>query len=246
MSSKIKENSKINLNNIIKVKDLYKTFHISGGENIEVLKGLTLKVVKGEFVCIMGPSGSGKSTFLNILSSIETITKADIIRICDIEISNSMDEKTYVEMRRKYTSIIYQDFNLLNYLTALENVMFPMMISGISESKASKSALALLERVHLSHRINNLPDDLSGGEQQRVAIARSLANKPQVLLADEPTGNLDTATGDSILQLFRDLVKDGLTIIMVTHDVALSKKADRIMILREGKLYKEEEVMEEF
>jgi putative ABC transport system ATP-binding protein len=230
-------------NNIIKVKDLVKTFKVSGADPIEVLKGLTLKVRQGEFVCIMGPSGSGKSTLLNILASIESITDG-YVRICGQELLGQPSEGTLLEMRRKYTSLIYQDFNLLSYLTALENVMFPMMLQGIPQADALQRASSLLARVKLSHRLDSVPDDLSGGEQQRVAIARALANNPQILLADEPTGNLDSVTGERIIALFRELVTEGLTIILVTHDVQLSKKADRIMILRDGQLFKEEEVID--
>ncbi|MHA2296220.1 MAG: ABC transporter ATP-binding protein [Candidatus Hodarchaeales archaeon] len=227
---------------VIDVKDLAKTFKISGGDPIEVLKGLSLQVQPGEFIAIMGPSGSGKSTLLNILASIETVTSG-MVSIAEQELAKA-EEKELVEMRRKTTSIIYQDFNLLAYMTALENVMFPMMLSGVPEAEARERALDLLKKVQLGHRADHSPDDLSGGEQQRVGVARALANNPKVLLADEPTGNLDTKTGNTVIKLFRELVAEGLTVIMVTHDIGLSRKADRILVLREGKLFKEEEVME--
>ncbi|MHA1331826.1 MAG: ABC transporter ATP-binding protein, partial [Candidatus Hodarchaeales archaeon] len=148
--------------------------------------------------------------------------------------------------RRYISSIIYQDVNLLPYLTALENVMFPMMISGVKEENARSKAKRLLERVGLGNRINHNPDDLSGGELQRVAIARALANDPKVILADEPTGNLDSKTGDSIIQLFKELIKEKkISIIIVTHDYNIAKKTDRILILREGMLHREEEILEE-
>ena len=224
---------------IIDVKDLVKTFKV-GSEPIEVLKGLTLQVRKGEFIAIMGPSGSGKSTLLNILASIEDITRGHLF-IDDKDISRT----NLVEMRRHKTSIIYQDFNLLPYLSAIENIMFPMMLCGVKENDARKRALVLLERVHMSHRSSHTPDDLSGGEKQRVAVARSLANNPRILLADEPTGDLDSKTGDSIIELFKEIVRDhAVTIIIVTHDIKIAQKTDRILILREGVLHHETDIME--
>lgn len=225
---------------IVEVTDLIKTFKIPG-EDIEVLRGISLSVERGEFVAIMGASGSGKSTLLNILSSIEEITSGSVL--IDGEITS---EENVVEIRRHKTSIIYQDFNNLAYLSATENVMFPMMLAGKDIEEAKVSAQKLLEKVQLGHRINHIPDDLSGGEQQRVAIARALANQPKLILADEPTGNLDTKTGNSIIELFRSLVEEqNITIIMVTHDMQVAKKTDRILILRDGKLFREEEVLEE-
>jgi putative ABC transport system ATP-binding protein len=176
---------------IVEVTDVHKTFEIPG-EDIKVLKGISLSVAKGEFVAIMGASGSGKSTLLNILSSIEEVTSGNVL--IDGEIST---KENLVEIRRHKTSIIYQDFNNLAYLSAIENVMFPMMLAGKELEAARSTAQKLLEKVHLAHRADHIPDDLSGGEQQRVSIARALANNPQLILADEPTGNLDTKTGDS-------------------------------------------------
>ncbi len=224
---------------IVEVKDLFKTFKIPG-EDIKVLKGISLSVKQGEFIAIMGPSGSGKSTLLNILSSIEEATSGDVLLDGEKTTKNNV-----VDIRRHKTSIIYQDFNNLAYLTALENIMFPMTLTGMELEAARESAIKLLEKVQLSHRADHIPDDLSGGEQQRVAIARALANKPKLILADEPTGNLDTKTGDSIIELFRSLVKEqNIAIIMVTHNVQIAKKTDRILILRDGQLHREEDVLE--
>lgn len=232
------------MNEIIEVSNLFKTFKIPRSDDIEVLKGITLKVKPGEFIAIMGPSGSGKSTLLNILSSIEDITEGQVLIVGE-DLSDA-NEKTLVKTRRHLTSIVYQDFNLLAYLTALENVMFPMMLAGVKEKEARQKALKLLKRVHLEHRIDHSPDDLSGGEKQRVSIARSLANEPKILLADEPTGNLDTKTGDSIIELFQEIIQDtNCSVIMVSHDLQVAKKADRILILRDGTLHREEDVMEE-
>lgn len=225
---------------IVEVTDVHKTFKIPG-EDIQVLKGVSLSVERGEFVAIMGPSGSGKSTLLNILSSIENTTSGNVL--IDGEITSKENE---VDIRRHKTSIIYQDFNNLAYLSAVENVMFPMMLAGKELEVARNDAQKLLEKVQLGHRTDHIPDDLSGGEQQRVAIARALANNPKIILADEPTGNLDSKTGDTIIELFRSLVQEqNIAIIMVTHDIQIAKKTDRILILREGQLHREEDVWEE-
>lgn len=225
------------MSTVVEVQDLIKTFKV-GREPIEVLKGLSLQVKRGDFITIMGPSGSGKSTLLNILSSIEDITDGKVI-IDNMDLSTA----DLIQIRRYKTSIIYQDFNLLTYLTALENVMFPMMLAGAKETNAKQKALDLLEKVQLMHRKDHAPDDLSGGEKQRVAIARALANTPLVLLADEPTGNLDSKTGDSIIELFREVTKNGITVIMVTHDLQIAKQTDRILVLREGVLHSEDELV---
>jgi len=226
---------------LVSVKELYKTFKIPRGEDIRVLNGISLEVSEGEFIAIMGPSGSGKSTLLNILASIEDFDRGKVIVH-----GQDLNRADIIYTRRYISSIIYQDFNLLPYLTALENVMFPMMISGVKEENARSKAKRLLERVGLGNRINHNPDDLSGGELQRVAIARALANDPKVILADEPTGNLDSKTGDSIIQLFKELIKEKkISIIIVTHDYNIAKKTDRILILREGMLHREEEILEE-
>jgi len=226
---------------IIEVSNLYKTFTIPRGDDIRVLQGIDLKVRPGEFIAIMGPSGSGKSTLLNILSSIEEYDSGIVI----ID-GNDLSKANLVKTRRHKTSIIYQDFNLLSYLSSLENVMFPMMVSGSSEKEARKRAKNLLNQVHLEHRANHTPDDLSGGEQQRVAIARALANNPKIILADEPTGNLDTKTGNIIIELFKEIIQEEqISVILVTHDLQIAKQTDRILILREGKLHLEEDILEE-
>ncbi|MFX0171925.1 MAG: ABC transporter ATP-binding protein [Candidatus Hodarchaeota archaeon] len=226
---------------IVEVSNLYKTFKIPRGDDINVLQGIDLEVTKGEFLAIMGPSGSGKSTLLNILSSIEEFDSGSVI----IDGEN-LSRANLVKTRRYKTSIIYQDFNLLPYLTSIENIMFSMMISGVSEKEARKRAMELLKQVHLEHRIDHTPDDLSGGEQQRVAIARALANNPRLILADEPTGNLDTKTGNIIIDLFKEIIKERqISIILVTHDLQVAKQTDRILILREGKLHLEEDILEE-
>ncbi|MHA1944579.1 MAG: ABC transporter ATP-binding protein, partial [Candidatus Hodarchaeales archaeon] len=200
-----------------------------------------LQAGRGEFIAIMGPSGSGKSTLLNILASIEDYEAGKVV----IDERN-LNKVNAIDTRRYTTSMIFQDFNLLPYLTAVENVMFPMMISGEKEIIAKEKATKLLSKMELINRMNHIPDDLSGGEQQRVAIARALANGPKVLLADEPTGNLDSKTGDTIIDLFKDIIEEQkISIILVTHDFGIARKTDRILILREGTLHREEDVLED-
>jgi putative ABC transport system ATP-binding protein len=226
---------------LINVENLHKTFKITRGDDIEVLKGISLQAGRGEFIAIMGPSGSGKSTLLNILASIEDYEAGKVV----IDERN-LQKVNAIDTRRYTTSMIFQDFNLLPYLTAVENVMFPMMISGEKEVIAKEKATELLSKMKLINRMNHIPDDLSGGEQQRVAIARAMANGPKVLLADEPTGNLDSKTGDKIIDLFKAIIKEqNLSIILVTHDFGIARKTDRILILREGILHREEDVLED-
>lgn len=221
--------------------NVYKTFKVPHGEDIEVLRGIDLRVKQGEFVAIMGPSGSGKSTLLNILASIEDYNSGTVL----ID-GTDLVEADIVTTRRFKTSIIYQDFNLLNYLSAVENVMVPLILTGVPEIEARERALALLKDVNLEYRANHAPDDLSGGEQQRVAIARAMANNPKVILADEPTGNLDSKTGELIIDIFRKIISDKkVSIILVTHDISIAKRTDRILILRDGFLHREEELFEE-
>ena len=226
---------------LVNVENLHKTFKITRGDDIEVLKGISLQAGKGEFIAIMGPSGSGKSTLLNILASIEDYESGKVV----IDERN-LKKVNAIDTRRYTTSMIFQDFNLLPYLTAVENVMFPMMISGEKEIIAKEKATKLLSKMELINRMNHIPDDLSGGEQQRVAVARAIANGPKVLLADEPTGNLDSKTGDTIIDLFKDIIEEqNLSIILVTHDFGIARKTDRILILREGTLHREEDMLED-
>ena len=217
---------------IIEIKNLYKRYGDSDDINVIALNNVNFNVHKGEFIAIMGPSGSGKSTLLNILSSIEEATSGTVL--LDGE---KTTRENVVDIRRYKTSIIYQDFNNLAYLSALENVMFPMMLAGTSIEVAKDTAKELLEKVQLGHRINHIPDDLSGGEQQRTAIARALVHKPKIVFADEPTGDLDTKTGASIMQLLRNLNKqEKTTLLAVTHDQELIKYADRHFTMVDGRL----------
>ncbi len=220
---------------IIETKDLKKIYWL-GNIEVNALNGVDASVEEGEFVAIMGPSGSGKSTFLNMIGMLDTPTSGEI-RINSKEVTK-MDSSMRSEYRLKHIGFVFQFFNLFMELTALENVMFPMMLSHHPFYR--ERAEELLEIVGLKARINHLPSELSGGEQQRVTIARALANQLKLLLTDEPTANLDTRTTKEIMELFIRLNKEQRqTIIMVTHNPELGAQADRIIHFRDGKVIEE-------
>ncbi len=222
----------------IDTKELVKDFTLPGGEIVNVLTGVEMKIKKGEFIAIMGPSGSGKSTLLNILSTLESITEGEVF-VAGIDLSET-SYKENLDIRRTKTSVVFQNFALIPYLTAIENVKLPMKLRKIPELEAEKRAISYLESVGLYARLDHLPEELSGGEQQRVAIARALAHDPAIIYADEPTGNLDTNSGSEIIELFKKLTtKEKITIIMVTHDTECAKEADKIFILQKGKIVQE-------
>lgn len=222
---------------VIKLKDVWKIYKM-GEVEVPALRGLDFEVKEGEFVSIIGPSGSGKSTAMNMIGVLDFPTKGKIY--LDGKDITQMDESDLAQIRGKKIGFIFQQFNLLNTLTALENVMLPMTFQGIPESERRKRAQALLDMVELGDRVHHKPTELSGGQQQRVAIARSLSNDPEVILADEPTGNLDSKTGTNVLEFLKKLNKEqGKTIIMVTHDVGLSKEAKRSEYLKDGKIIKD-------
>ncbi len=217
---------------IIETRDLKKIYKL-GKIEVNALNGVNVAVEEGEFVAIMGPSGSGKSTFLNLVGMLDVTTGGEI-HLNGTEITK-MDENMRADYRLRNIGFVFQFFNLFMELTALENVMFPMMLSGHPFYK--ERAEELLEIVGLKARINHLPSELSGGEQQRVTIARALANQPRILLTDEPTANLDTKTTKEIMELFIKLNKEQRqTIIMVTHNPELGAMADRIIRFRDGKV----------
>jgi len=223
----------------IDTKELIKDFNLPGGEVVNVLTGVDLRIKRGEFIAIMGPSGSGKSTLLNILSTLESITSGEVL-VAGINLSET-SYKENLEIRRTKTSVVFQNFALIPYLTAKENVKLPMKLRKVPELEADQKAIEYLESVGLYVRMDHLPEELSGGEQQRVAIARALAHDPDIIYADEPTGNLDTHIGKEIIFLFKQLVKEKkITVIMVTHDTECSKEADRILILQKGKVIQEQ------
>lgn len=221
---------------IIELKDVWKIYKI-GNVEINALQGLSLKVHKGEFVSIMGPSGSGKSTAMNMIGSLDIPTKGTIF-LDGTDISK-LSESDLATIRGKKIGFVFQQFNLINTLSAKENVMLPMIFQGISREERIRKAEELLRKVELHDRMDNKPTELSGGQQQRVAIARALSNNPEVILADEPTGNLDSRSGLNVMQFLEDLhEKEGKTIIMVTHDEEVAKHAERIEYLKDGTIVK--------
>jgi len=214
---------------VVVLKDIKKDYYLADGQPVRVLKGIDIEVLEGEFVSIMGPSGSGKSTLLNIIGALDTPTEGEYY--LDNILVNNLSEDDLAIIRSLKIGFIFQTFNLINELTALENVMLPQFYTG-KEDKGK--AIGLLERVGLGKRIYHRPMELSGGQRQRVAIARALINDPAILLADEPTGNLDTKTGAQILKILKELHKEGKTIIMVTHDPEIAKISDRVIWLKDG------------
>ena len=221
---------------IIKLENVWKIYKM-GDVNVNALQGMSLDVKEGEFVAIMGPSGSGKSTAVNMIGCLDVPTKGKIF-LENHDISK-LSESELAQIRGRKIGFIFQQFNLVQTLAAIENVMLPMIFQGVPESVRLKKAKELLELVELGDRINHRPSELSGGQQQRVAIARSLSNNPEVILADEPTGNLDSKTGANVLDFLEKLHrKENKTIIMVTHDQNLAKVAERTEFLKDGKIVK--------
>jgi len=204
------------------------------GEDIyPILKGVNLKVKRGEMLALMGPSGSGKSTLLNILGVLDTVDKGEYY----LEGKLVTKDLDLAKIRNQKVGFIFQTFNLIPRISIVENVEVPMIYAGIPIKKRKKRAIMLLEKVGLGHRLKNQPNQLSGGERQRVAIARALANNPSIIFADEPTGNLDSKTGDTILNLLQNLNKnEGVTFVVVTHDEYISKICDRIVRILDGKI----------
>lgn len=218
---------------MIEVKNLVKTF-TDGDKETKVLKGIDFLAREGEFLAIMGRSGAGKSTFMYQLSLLDEPTSGEI-KLDGID-THLMTEDKKTEFRLNRLGYVFQDYALLPDLTAIENVALPMLMQGKDKPVAYKEAKASLERVGLGHRLDNLPSKLSGGEQQRVSIARAIAHKPRILFADEPTANLDRASSETVLEIFKDLHKAGQTIIMVTHEEEYGKMAQRVVRLDEGKI----------
>ena len=217
---------------VLSVEDLRKGFG-SGRRRLEVLKGINLKVEKGELVSLMGPSGCGKSTLLNIIGGL---LEADSGRI-NLENFNygTKSPNKVVDVRRSGVGWIFQDFHLVDRLSAIDNVAFSLELSGMPAKEAEDRAKAALDRVGLGDRMDFIPDQLSGGQQQRVAVARAISGSRPLILADEPTGNLDVKSGEEIIHLFQDLCKnDGISVLMVTHDSILASMADRMLLLKDG------------
>jgi len=218
---------------IIRMAGIRKVYN-TGKVVVEALKGIDLDVHPGEFVAIVGPSGSGKSTLMNLLGCLDTPSDGTYEIGGDNVAGVTRDE--LAEIRNRRVGFVFQSFNLLPHLSALENVELPMLFGGIAPKERRHRASELLEKVGLGDRLEHKPTELSGGQMQRVAIARALAMNPDMLLADEPTGNLDTSSGTDIMSLFNDLWKSGRTLVIITHDPALAKRASRIVEIRDGRI----------
>lgn len=221
----------------VKVVEVEKTY-VLGENQVHALKGINLELKKGEFVAFMGPSGSGKTTLLNLIGVLDKPSKGKIL-VDDIDLT-SLKERDLVKLRRKTIGFIFQFYNLIPVLSAIENVELPMLIAGVPAKDRETRARELLQMVGLGDRLNHRPDELSGGEQQRVAIVRALANRPSIVLADEPTGDLDSKTGKEVVQALRDLSNhEGATVIVVTHDPSVAAMASRVFEMRDGAIMKE-------
>lgn len=219
------------MGNIIKIRNIIRDFEL-GQEIVHVLKGIDLDIEKGEYVAIMGPSGSGKSTLMNLIGCLDTPTSGSyILNGKDV---SQMSDNELAEIRNKEIGFVFQTFNLLPRTTALDNVALPMVYAGVSKKDRTERAIEVLNDVGLSDRMDHRPNQLSGGQRQRVAVGRALINKPSIILADEPTGNLDSKTGVEIMNLFENIHKAGNTIIVVTHEEEIASHADRIIRLRDG------------
>jgi putative ABC transport system ATP-binding protein len=222
---------------VIQVEDLWKTYEM-GVEKLHALRGVSLEIKKGEYVAIMGPSGSGKSTLMNLIGCLDSPTKGKYWLAGRLVSELNDDELAYI--RNKEIGFVFQTFNLLPRATALHNVELPMIYNGTPSVDRLERAKAALKQVDLTDRMMHKPNELSGGQRQRVAIARALVNTPSILLADEPTGNLDSATGEEIMALFARLHQQGNTIILVTHEPDIAAHAHRVIRLRDGKIEKDE------
>jgi putative ABC transport system ATP-binding protein len=222
------------MDTVVRTVNLTRRYEM-GDAFVDALRGVDLSIARGEFVALVGPSGSGKSTVLNLVGGLDRPTSGQVW-INGTELSAS-DERTLTRHRRQHVGFVFQSFNLLPRLTAEENVALPLMFGDVSEKERRARARALLDRVGLAQRLEHRPTQLSGGEQQRVAIARALVGQPALLLADEPTGNLDTTTGAEIMALLKELNQEhGLTLLVVTHDAEVAAFADRVVKLRDGRV----------
>jgi putative ABC transport system ATP-binding protein len=221
------------MGNIIETHDLWKVYRMDGVA-VQALRGVNLTVAAGEFVALVGPSGSGKSTLLHLIGAMDTPTRGEVYLNRHNLAQTSDAEGT--RLRCRQVGFVFQTFNLLPTMNALENVEIALRLAGVSRRERRARAIELLDRVGLDGRMGHLPQQLSGGERQRVAIARALANRPALLLADEPTGNLDSATGQAIVDLFRQFNAEGQTIVLVTHAPETAAQAGRVIRMRDGKL----------
>ena len=224
---------------IIKTENLVRHFTV-GTQTVEALRGVSLDINKGEFVAIMGPSGSGKSTLMNIIGCLDSPTSGTYY-LNDKNVS-TLDDDALAMIRNHEIGFVFQNFHLLARNTALDNVMLPLKYAGIDKSEQEEIAMEVIKSVDLESRAHHQPSELSGGQQQRVAIARALVNKPSILFADEPTGNLDSKTGDDVMKLFTNLHKQGQTIILITHEIEVANQAERIISIKDGKIFEDQRV----
>jgi len=218
---------------IIELKDVFRFYHL-GDEFVKALDGVNVTINKGDFVAIVGPSGSGKSTMMNMVGALDIASKGAIY-LDNVNIEE-LGESELAQVRGRKIGFVFQTFNLIPTMTALENVMLPMIFQGVEYDEREERAKMLLEKMGMGPRLNHLPNQLSGGERQRVAVARALANDPEVILADEPTGNLDSKRGEEVATMFNDLSAEGKTIILVTHDQNIANHAKKIYKLKDGKI----------
>lgn len=224
---------------MIKIEKLHKSYPM-GKDSLHVLKGLDLHIEEGEFVAIMGSSGSGKSTLLNIVGLLDTHDEGNYY--LNGQLIENLDEKKAAILRNKFLGFIFQSFNLITYKTALENVALPLYYQGMGRKERQEVALKYLDKVGLKDRADHLPSELSGGEKQRVAIARALVTNPKVVLADEPTGALDSTTSHSVMELLKDINREGMTVFVITHEEDIAAETDRIVRLKDGVIISDEKV----
>ena len=221
---------------LIETRDLWKTYQM-GDEEIHALRGVSITIERGEYVAIMGPSGSGKSTLMNLIGCLDTPSKGTYL--LNNKEASQMNDNELARIRNEEIGFVFQTFNLLPRATALHNVELPLVYAGMGKTARLAQAKAAIEKVELTHRMTHKPNELSGGQRQRVAIARALVNNPSILLADEPTGNLDSKTGVEIMQLFARLHQGGNTIIVVTHEADIAAQAHRVIAIRDGQVEKD-------
>ncbi len=222
---------------LIRTVDLWKTYDM-GAEKVHALQGVSFDILRNEYVAIIGPSGSGKSTLMNLIGCLDTPSQGEYI--LNGRVVSQMQDDELARIRNQEIGFVFQTFNLLARASALHNVELPLIYAGVPASERKNRARAALESVDLGNRMHHRPNELSGGQRQRVAVARALVNKPSIILADEPTGNLDTRTGNEIMALFQKLHADGNTIILVTHEADIAMHANRTIALRDGKIERDQ------
>ena len=219
--------------NVIEMKDVWKIYSM-GESEVQALRGISFSVEEGEFVSIMGPSGSGKSTCMNMIGCLDRPTSGDVC--INSRLIAEMSEKELAKLRNETVGFVFQQYHLLSTMTVLENVMLPLRYKGIPYSERKDIALEVLEKVNLTDRISHYPNELSGGQKQRVSIARALVTKPKIILADEPTGALDSSTGKAVLELFNQINEEGTTIVIVTHDPGIGASTRRCIRILDGQV----------